>query len=272
MYGTNAVSETYLAQPLIKRLPTGSIVMADAGFGIFSIAYHAKQSGHNFILRMKSDRFHRILKGAELVSSSPTAKSYKVHWTPSAKERKTNPELPTGCSITAMIHELKIGKESLYIVEDTGASEKQLRDIYRQRNHIEVDIRSSKIVLNTEEMRAKSKEMFLKEFGMAMVAYNLTVQLRRQAAELGKCEPRDLSFTGVWSVYRHMLQGIELSDPSEWNNRLDRAIYYASKQKLIKRPGRSYPREAYGKRPKSTHFQKRKKRAPPNDSKPEEPK
>lgn len=99
-----------------------------------------------------------------------------------------------------------------------------------------------------------------------MVAYNLTTQLRRQAAVVAECEPRELSFTGVWSVYRHMLQGIEVRDPSQWPERLERAINYSARQKLPKRPGGSYPREAYPRRPKSTRFQKRKKPEKPNDS------
>ena len=67
MYGEQAVSETRLAQALMKRLPPNSIVMADAGFGIFSTAYNAKLNGHNFALRMTKDRFNRIRKSAELV-------------------------------------------------------------------------------------------------------------------------------------------------------------------------------------------------------------
>jgi Transposase DDE domain len=266
MYGQNAVSETRLAQSLIKRLPTHSIIMADAGFGIFSIAYHAKLNGHNFVLRLKKDRFNRIRKSAELVSSTPNSKSYRVDWIPSAKDRQTNPELPEDCVISLMIHDLKIGEESLYIAEDIGATQKQLRDLYWKRNDIEVDIRNIKLVIGTEQMRAQSPEMFLKEFAMSMVAYNITTQLRREAAVIGNCEPRELSFTGVWSVYRHMLQGIEIREPSQWAERFDRALTYASKQKLTKRPGRSYPREAYPRRPKTTHFQKRKKPDKPAES------
>lgn len=266
MYGENAVSETYLAQALMKRLPPKSIIMADAGYGIFSTAYHANQNGHNFVLRLKKDRFNRIRKIAELVSSTANSKSYRVEWTPSGQERVTNPDLPADCVISAMIHELKIGDESLYIAEDIQATPRQLRDLYWKRNDVEVDIRNIKIVLGTEDMRAKSKEMFLKEFAMANVAYNLTTQLRREAAKIAGCEPRKISFTGVWSVYRHMLQGIEVSDPREWHARLARALNYASKKKLPDRPGRSYPREAYSRRAKSTHFQKRKKPIKPNET------
>jgi hypothetical protein len=269
MYGPDAVSETRLAQSLMKRLPLSSIVMADAGFGIFSTAYHAGLNGHNFVLRLKKDRFNRIRKTAELVSSTSVSKSYRAEWIPSAKDRATNPDLPRDCVISLMIHDLKIGEENLYIAEDIAASPQQLRDLYWKRNDIEVDIRNIKLVIGTEEMRAQSPEMFHKEFALSMVAYNLTTQLRREAAIVGKCEPRELSFTGVWSVYRHMLQGIEISDPSGWTDRLNRALNYASQQKLPKRPGRSYPREAYPRRPKTTHFQKRKK--PDKTNEPEHP-
>ena len=268
MYGQNAVSETRLAQTLMKRLPPNSIIMADAGFGIFSTAYHAKLNGHNFVVRLKKDRFNRILKSAELVSSTDRSKSYRVDWLPSPSERVTNPNIPLDCAISTMIHELKIGEESMYIAENIGATTRQLRDLYWKRNDIEIDIRNIKVVINTEEIRAQSNEMFLKDFALSMVAYNLTTQLRRQAAKKAACEPRELSFTGVWSVYRHMLQGIEVNDPSQWRERLDRAIGYAAQQKLPKRPGRSYPREAYTRRAKSTHFQKRDK---PNDSNDSDP-
>jgi hypothetical protein len=266
MYGQNAVSETRLAQTLMKRLPPSSIIMADAGFGIFSTAYHAKLNGHNFVLRLKKDRFNRIRKSAELVSSTDRSKSYRVDWLPSPSERVTNPDIPLDCAISTMIHEIKIGDESMYIAENLGATTRQLRDLYWNRNDIEIDIRNIKVVIDTEEIRAQSNEMFLKDFALSMVAYNLTTQLRREAAKIADCEPRELSFTGVWSVYRHMLQGIEVSDPGQWTERLDRAIGYAAQQKLPKRPGRSYPREAYTRRAKSTHFQKRKKPDKPNES------
>ena len=142
MYGDNAVSETKLAQGLFKNLPANSIIMADAAYGIFSTAYYAHQTGHNFVLRLTKDRFNRLHKNAELVDSTGNSKSYQLQWTPSAKERATNPTLPADYVITAKIHDLKIGDESLYIVEDIGASPKQLRDLYWKRNDIEVDIRN----------------------------------------------------------------------------------------------------------------------------------
>ena len=273
MYGPDAVSETKLARSLIERLPARSVVMADAGFGIFSTAFHAKQNGHNFVMRMQKVRFNRIRKEAVLIGTTENSKSYQVDWTPSQKERANNPDLPESCCIPCRIHEIEIGyKNTIYICEDIKASVGQLLDLYWQRYDIEIDIRNIKVVIGTEEIRAKTVEMFLKEFALSMVAYNLTTQLRRESAKIANCVPRELSFTGIWSVYRHSLQGIEVRDPSEWQSRLERALKLGAKQKLPKRPGRSYPREAYGKRPKTTHVKKRKKRKTSEDSNPDKTK
>ena len=256
-YGDQAISETKLAEPLIKKLPPASIVMADAGFGIFSVAHTASENGHNFVFRLTKVRFHSHKKKATLVDSTPTSRTYEYDWQPSAKERASNPSLPTGVTIHVKLLELKIGEEWLYLITDLSASPKAFKDLYFQRNHIEIDIRNIKIVFDTESLRCKSVAMFHKELGMAMVAYNLTSQLRRQAAEIADCDPRDLSFTGVWTVYQHHLQPKLFQEAAQWKDQFQIALHRASQQKLPSRPGRSYPREAYPRRSKTTHFQQR---------------
>ena len=53
MYGPNAVSETALVRNLVLQLPEESVVMGDAGFGIFPVAYEARQTSHDFALRLR---------------------------------------------------------------------------------------------------------------------------------------------------------------------------------------------------------------------------
>ena len=266
MYGKQAIAETKLAEPLIARLPDASIVMADAGFGIYSVATAAKENGHNFVLRLTNVRFLSHKKKATLLDSTSTSRTYQYTWKPSAKERATNPSIPMDSSIEVKLYEIKIGEEWLYIITDLTASPKAFKDLYFQRNNVEVDIRNIKVVFDTESLKSRSVEMFRKELGMAMVAYNLTSQLRQQAAVIAKCEPRELSFSGVWAVYRYGLQSKQFKDGAQWQEQFDVALRRASMHKLPNRPGRSYPREAYPRRPKTTHFQKRKKKEKPSES------
>lgn len=137
MYGEKAIAETKLAEPLIARLPKASIVMADAGFGIYSVANSAKENGHNFVLRLTAGRFNAHKKKATLLDSTPTSRTYDYAWTPSAKERATNPSIPVDSMIAVKLYEVKIGEEWLYIITDLTASPKAFRDLYFQRNHIE---------------------------------------------------------------------------------------------------------------------------------------
>lgn len=267
MYGPNAVGETTLAEGLMARLPRDSIVMADAAFGIYHTAFQARKHGHNFVFRSTSGRFASQVKKAELLSETTNTCIYRQTWTPSKKDRESHPELPADTRLEVKLYAFKMGAEWLYLITDMEATPEELKALYFHRYDIEVDIRNIKVVLQAEYFDCKSLEMLYKEIGMAMVAYNLTTQLRRQAAAKSKRQPRELSFTGVWTVYRHQLQNSVFANAKELQEALNMAIHRASQQTLPKRPGRSYPREAYKRRPKSTHFKTRKQKPKPNENK-----
>jgi hypothetical protein len=263
--GPNAIGETLLAEGLIARLPPESTVMADSAFGIFHVAFKAREHGHNFVFRLTSTRFNSHIKQAELVSENEGVRTYRLTWRPSKRECSSHPLLPKDASLEVRIIATKIGEEWLYLITDINATNGELKSLYFERYDIEVDIRNIKVVLKAEHFYCKSVEMLHKEIGMAMVAYNLTTQLRRLAAAKAKRLPRDLSFTGVWIVYRHQLQNILFTNAKDLQQALSNAIDRASKHKLPNRPGRSFPREAYKRRPKSTHFKTRKRKENPEE-------
>jgi hypothetical protein len=64
MYGPNRSSEGKQCQTIVQKLPAGSIVLADAGFGIFSTAYHSHQAGHDILFRLNQQRFNSYVKQA----------------------------------------------------------------------------------------------------------------------------------------------------------------------------------------------------------------
>lgn len=83
-------------------------------------------------------------------------------------------------------------------MEPAIASEQQVA-LDRRRYDRGFDIRDLKVTLDTENIRAKSVEMFHKALLAAVIAYNLLTPLRRQAAHLGPVAPRRLRFKGVWT-------------------------------------------------------------------------
>lgn len=258
MYGPNRVSEAVQAQRIVQQLPSHSIVMADSGFGIYSVAHHATLAGHDFLFRLTAKRFKSLRRKAEPIEEGPTHKTHHLLWKPSANDRKSSPDLPQDVSIEVVLHEVEISSDmTLYLVSGLELDGPTTAHIYNRRYDIEFDIRDVKVTLDAENIRAKSVEMFQKELYTSIVAYNLVAQFRRQAAKLSHVPPRRLSFKGVWTTLKDRLLLQPACSFQEWLDRYADALYRASQMKHPQRKQpRSYTRKAHFRRPKTTKFQK----------------
>lgn len=260
MYGPAAVSETELARNGIAKLPANSIVMADAGFGIFGVAYEARRYGHDFLLRMKKANFESLRNTATLLSESSHSKTYSCKWVPTAKNHNTQPGLPDDASVDSILHEVVVSEQlTLYLVTSLEQDAATLAGLFEHRVQVEIDIRNLKVVMDTENIRAKSVDTFKKELYTSVVAYNLVSQFRRQAAELNNVAPRRMSFKRTWTTFQTFLLRHMHTDAKDWREAFRTALFYATKDKLPNRPGRTAKREAYRKRPKNAQFNKREK-------------
>mgnify|MGYP000879980035 CR=1 FL=1 len=266
MYGPEALSETALIQGCLTQIPPDSVVLADAGFGIFTVAYAARQARQKFLLRLSPVRFQALQRQATLVTQAAQSQTWSLEWQPTRVVRREHPELPSDARLEVHLHEVRIhGDQTLYLISDLPDSADQLATLYGQRHDVEIDIRNLKVVLDTEHIPARSPAMFLKEVLTSHVAYNLVIQFRRQAAAQLQLPPRRLSFKRTWTTFRTFLLSSMTNNPADCRQRYERALHLAKYDKLPNRPDRHYPREAYKRRPKSTHFQTRK--PPPNNLK-----
>lgn len=272
MYGPNNASEAEQAARIVRQLPAHSIVMADSGFGIYSVAHHSALAGHDFLFRLTRSRFKALRRHAELIDEGPTHKTYHLLWKPSGKDRKSNPDLPEDAALEVVLHEVEIGGDKpLYLVSGLELDGPTAATLYRRRYDVEFDIRDLKVTLDAENIRAKSVEMFQKELYTSVVAYNLVAQFRRAAAKLGQVQPRRLSFKGVWTTFKNRLLLQTGCSFEEWLDRWAEALYRASERRHPNRPApRNSPRKAHPRRPKSTKFEKaqRKKKQPEEEPAP----
>jgi hypothetical protein len=273
MYGPNNSSEADQGRRIVQQLPENSVVLADSGFGIFSVAYHSKRSGHDFLFRLSMSRYKALRKQAPLVDQGEGYKTYQLTWRPSVKDRKSSPELPEDAAVEVFVHEVElVGGTKLAMVSSLEIDASSAAELYCRRYDVEFDIRDVKVTMDTENIRAKSVEIVQKELMTSVVAYNLTAQFRRQAAKLAKVNPRRLSFSGVWTSFREILLYGQSKTFDEWIVTYTRALISASKRLLPNRnTPRSYPRVAHPRRPKTTKFQKslrRKKKESTEESPP----
>lgn len=275
MYGPNNSSEADQGRRIVQQLPENSVVLADSAFGIFSVAYHCKRAGHDFLFRLSMSRYKALRKKAQLVDQGEGCTTYQLTWRPSVKDRKSNPELPEDAAVKVFVHEVElVGGKSLPMVSSLEIDASSAAELYCRRYDVEFDIRDVKVTMDTENIRAKSVEMVQKELMTSVVAYNLTAQFRRQAAKLARVEPRRLSFSDVWTSFREILLYGQSKTYEQWLVTYTRALVSASKRLLPNRKkARSYPRVAHPRRPKTTKFQKslrRKKKDSTEESPPEQ--
>jgi hypothetical protein len=248
--GAQTVGEVELAAGLMARLPAGSVLIGDRNFGVFGLAWSARQAGHDFVLRLTEKRFRSLVKGAQPIGEASGV--WELSWRPSRWDRAANPTLPDEATLSVRLYEVRVSDElTLWLVSGLGDPGEVLAELYRGRQNIETDLRDLKQTLRLEELRARSAGVVRKELAAATIAYNLVVLIRRLAAARVRVEPRRLSFSRVWALVKVLLlESLAASDPAKTQERIDQVLRMAGQCKLPRRPGRRYPREVIPRRRK----------------------
>lgn len=121
-----------------------------------------------------------------------------------------------------------------------------LRHLYRERWHIELDLRNIKTTLGMETLSCLSPHMVHKEIWVYLLAYNLIRLIMAQSAILADRMPRELSFkhtVQLWIAWTHH------STDTQNRATLYKLFELIAEQRVGDRPGRIEPR-AVKRRPK----------------------
>ena len=192
----------------MAKLPEKSLVMTDSGFGIFGVAHEAP--------------LHDATHGSQKRFARRPPWFLKAHTTRRTRKWVRRPVILLSTSLEVTHPAL-----TLYLVTHADT----LAGLFKFPGRFG----NLKVVMDTENIRAKSVDMFTKELFTSVVAYNLVGQFRRQAAEINKMSFKKTRpsrrFCSVIYIRREAYQPL-------------------IKDKLPNRPGRTAKREAYKKRPK----------------------
>lgn len=247
MYGPEAESEIVLAQRMIPRIPTPSVLLADRNFGVYGFVYHAVQAGHECITRLAEHRFRAMQQNAQPLRPGV----WTLDWKPTKANRKTNPDLPSDAVLSVQLHQFQgHSGQTLWIVTTLDIETTELAAIDARRAEIETDIRQWKHTLEREGLRGRSVEMILKELAMAAIAYNLVVQVRHLASQQAGAPAKRISFSGAWTLCTQLRFAQRDLTPDQWAARFQFTLNKIQQLQLPNRPRRSYPRTAYSKRSK----------------------
>ena len=124
-------------------------------------------------------------------------------------------------------------------------SKAELRSLYRNRWHVELDLRNIKATLGMATLICRTPEMCLKELWVYLLAYNLIRLMMAQAAVLAACLPRTLSFKHTVQVWLAWVQRGQTLDADVTSQ----LFVIIAQQHVGDRPDRIEPR-AVKRRPK----------------------
>ena len=251
MHGPQAVSEQQLLEAALDRLPSGSVLVGDANFGVFSVAYAAAQHEHPVVLRLTLARGLR-LAGGPLQNGIDRP----VLWRPSREDRRRHPSLSADACVGGRLLVCQVQPSSgaapflLWLFTTLPTAPNEILELYGQRWKIETDLRSLKSSLQLDQLSCTTPEMVAKELDLAVAAYNLVRAVTCVVAERTGIPPRGYSFTRVRNVIEAFTPLLAAAkDPQEAQRYADQMMYYVQQAKLPKRRRKRppYPRAVWNK-------------------------
>lgn len=260
MHGRNAVSEQELLERAMGRLPSASMLMGDANFGVFSVAYAAAQREHPVLLRLTAARARR-LAGGDLRDGMDRT----VVWKPSVNDRKSHPHLSADACVSGRLIVRQVQPDNgaapflLAVFTTLPSSEQEILAIYGQRWAIETDLRTLKSELCLDELTCSTPDMVAKEIDMGVAAYNLVRAMIGLASQQSGIPPRGYSFTKVRMIVQIFAPTLANAPNQKAAKRIfDQMMRCVQQSKLPRRKRKrpSYPREVWKRR---DAFPKRKK-------------
>jgi len=248
-WDSQRVSEQQLLERLLQRLPTDAILVGDANFGVFSVAYRGTQRRHPVLLRLQLCRAQRICP-----EPLRDGIDRQVCWKPTLAERRKH-RLPADACVPGRLLVRRVQPSDgstpflLALFTTLDWPPEEIFQLYGKRWFIETDLRSLKSTLQLEQLTCTSVEMVAKEINMAMLSYNLVRATALLAAQAAGEAPRTFSFTRVRNVVQAFAPLIaHAKDEQEAQQIHSKMMYYVSRAKIRNRnrKQKSYPRTAWG--------------------------
>lgn len=232
-------SEQRLMRELLETFSAGDLLLGDANFGSYFFLCSLKERGVDAVFEQMGSRKRTLdfRKGKHLGAKDHIVELIKPKQKPDWMTQEQYDIAP--CSLA--VRELKVdGKVMLTtLLSPKEASKKQLGCLYRERWHVELDIRNLKTTLGMETFSCKTPEMVEKEMWVYFLGYNLIRVVMAQAATLANLMPRQISFKRTVQLW---LAWYQLRSSRQGNLSEDVLFVLVSKGVVGNRPGRREPR------------------------------
>lgn len=245
-YKGKGASEQTLLRGMLDTFETGDVVLGDALFSDYFLLAELKKRGVDGVFEQHGARKNTtdFRKGRKLGPKDHLI----IYEKPKKRPQWMSEEYYLAVPETLTIRELSVGRKVLIttLLSPVEASSKALKRLYKNRWHVELDLRNIKTTLGMETLSCKTPEMAEKEMWTYLLAYNLIRIVMAEAASWADLLPRQLSFKHTLQLWRACLrESFSLNDQEKVQH-----LLCAIAQNIVgNRPGRIEPR-AVKRRPK----------------------
>ena len=242
--------EQSLLRSMLETLETDDILLGDAFYATYFLLCSLQQRGVDGVFEQNGSRRGStdFRRGQRLGQRDHLIELHKPKIKPAWMSQTDYDQAPD----SLVVRELYTGGKLLVttLICPKTTTKAALKDLYRDRWHVELDLRNIKTTLGMETLSCRTPAMVEKELWVYLLAYNLIRLLMAQSAFLVDMLPRQLSFkhtVQTWIAWRHCTaNGYE-------EDQLVGLFILIAQQKVGNRPGRIEPR-AVKRRPKSFPF------------------
>jgi hypothetical protein len=244
-YSGKGSSEQSLLRGMLDTFSPGDLVMGDAFFATyFLLAWMIEQGVDGVFEQLGArQRVTDFRRGQQLGPKDHLIEIFKPK-KPDWMSQEDYERAPQ--SIT--VRELKTKGKVLVstLLSPKAYPKHEMKELFKQRWHVELDLRNIKTTLGMETLSCKTPQMVEKEIWVYFLAYNLIRLLMSQSALLTDVLPRQLSFkhtVQLWLAWSQNTQatGAQVDEGT---------LFILIAQKTVgNRPGRVEPR-AVKRRPK----------------------
>jgi hypothetical protein len=208
--GPYSSHESELARPLLSRLDTSVLLLADRLYANYPFLSAVIATGAHFLARARDNA---ILPVEERLSDG----SYRSHLYPSTKARRHGRD---GLAVRVIEYRVQPGNTAFRLITTllapASAPADHLAALYPQRwehegvyDEFKTHLRGAQIVL-----RSKTPELVRQEFFGLCLAHYAVRSLMLEAADQDTLDPDDLSFTHAVRVVRRKLAAPPVFSPS----------------------------------------------------------
>ena len=251
-YQGKGTGEKSLFRRMYDTFKPGDVVLADALFDDYFIAYELCQRGIDLVARVQHER-----RGSRIAQSGPEGDI--IVWQRPNKPRGMTGEQYRRYPKQLVMRQVAVDARDknnrvqqfkvVTTILDVSIDSEQIGDLYEYRWNGEVDIRSIKSTMQMDILRCKTPEMVHKEIWTHLLAYNLLRTVMAVAADENDIEPRQVSFKGAKQALTAFAPKIEAALPGDRAPLIDAMLTIIACHRVGNRPGRWEPR-ARKRRPK----------------------